>query len=256
MADLPLSAGEERFIEHGPAEMYNKTKWVLQIRFVAVCANLIRARLRAGAEYSHVLRMRADVVLSSMPDLRALPRGVVFCAYRAKDVNFGGFNDKVWLGPVKEMLAIFDYYHYALDESMWTWLRALHGAASFSRSALRFWWAPHSHLFGENLLHVYLLAQGVQVRAHPRLFYDKPQGGEAGSPAPRASRTGIFTARVDNTGFSNAWPYDPFLHAPLEHLLHEDQARLGRPLVALELGTFSLLLRREYSGVAQMHREL
>ena len=62
-------------MEHGPAEMYNKTKWVLQIRLVAVCADVIRARLKAGVAYTHVLRTRADVLLSSVPNLRALPRG-------------------------------------------------------------------------------------------------------------------------------------------------------------------------------------
>ena len=31
MANLPLSAGEERFIEHGPAEMYNKTRNAFEV---------------------------------------------------------------------------------------------------------------------------------------------------------------------------------------------------------------------------------
>ena len=64
ISDLPFTPAETRFLEEGPAEMYNMTKWVLQLRLIAACGSLMRMRAAATGEgYDWVLPSSATRLL-------------------------------------------------------------------------------------------------------------------------------------------------------------------------------------------------
>jgi len=247
--DTPLSAAEEKFIRHGPHIDFNlkdhRRAHVLQYRFIAASMDLLEAHERSrGQRYDFVLRKRADVFLREFPHPALLREQAIYCAYRDKDFNYGGLNDKVLLGRQEEMKHLSSFYSFIIDSASWPSWRWL-GAVSTTGGGLggsieRFSASRLANSTGpaEALLQAFLLARGVAVRALPELRYDKVgRGAESNSREPFINETtGSFNARANPDRFSNVFPRDPYFMVPLINLLLHDSHRSDSKLTVMDVG--------------------
>lgn len=76
--DEPFSSAERRWLRDGPRICWQRERYILQIRLVRRCGEMLRARLRRGARYRWLLRARADARWERFPTVEELAAGGVF----------------------------------------------------------------------------------------------------------------------------------------------------------------------------------
>ncbi|CAE8734562.1 unnamed protein product, partial [Polarella glacialis] len=147
------------------------------------------------------------------------------------------------------MAHVFAFYDFMIDPARWPALSVLCAASTFRRTESRWFAGELANVTGpaEAILSSFLLARGAAVRTTTALRYDRPHNAipDMSSLFIQTGPTGIFRVHPNTDGYSNAYPRDMFMAAPLLNVLLHDQIGSLRRMVVLDVGCGTAFLLRQ-----------
>ncbi|CAK9016309.1 unnamed protein product, partial [Durusdinium trenchii] len=226
----------------------DRAKFLLQLRLVHRCGQLLQERIKAGARYDWLLRLRADAYWHRFPGFGTGGQRILLPW--APILQWQAFADNFAAGTPSLMLKYFDFYNYVLDARNWKSYDFPKGDKVWRRH-----WA-HECNYPELILERYLVDQHLPVRytrdiCFVRLRRCKEQsfedhckvrpGGAGGAgawddlePWRRWHLQGMEV--LPEQTFPAQYEHDPVLAAKLVDFFHAEQRKVGRPLKIVDLG--------------------
>ncbi|CAJ1423008.1 unnamed protein product, partial [Effrenium voratum] len=246
--DRPFSSAEKRWLDEGPGLCWDRERYLLQLRLVHRCGELLRKRLQAGAQYRWLLRLRADVLWHRFPSeqlLAAEGAGMLLLPW-TPILQWQAFADNFAVGPPELMLIYFEQYSYVLDPRNWGHYDFQHGDKVWRR-----YWA-HECNYPELILERYLGEKRVPVRYTRSICFVRLRvcgqlpvedhckpAAAGGFPDDLRRWRHLHLAGLEvlpEQTFPPHYEHDAVLAAKLVDFFHAEQRRTGRPQKILDLG--------------------
>eukprot|EP00929_Paragymnodinium_shiwhaense_P046456 TRINITY_DN23654_c0_g2_i7.p1 TRINITY_DN23654_c0_g2~~TRINITY_DN23654_c0_g2_i7.p1 ORF type:complete len:669 (-),score=83.52 TRINITY_DN23654_c0_g2_i7:823-2829(-) len=253
-ADTPLLPAEEAWLQGGPRMCWNRQRYLLQLRLMQRCRELVLRRLELGIPYRWIMRSRADVIWQAFPDTAShleRTRGFLQLAWMPL-MRWQAYADNFAIGTPEVMLPYLGLYDFVLNRLNWDSYDFKGGDKVWRRQ-----WA-HECNYPELILERYLQLAGVPVRYSSRFCFSRMRacGEKLEAPcrpeeADEVEEENMAVADFDRyriavvmhgkemlpeQTFAPHHQYDAILAARLVAFFHAEQVRINRPPKIVDLG--------------------
>lgn len=257
--DSPLSVAERRWVEEGPKMCWGREKYLMQLRLVHRCGELVRQHMRQGASYRWVVRSRADVLWSRFPaDEKTLLDSSSDALQLAwwPLLQWQAMADNFAIGRLEHMLHYFDQYDYVLNPRSWPDYDRPDGDVVGKRGVF-----GHACNYPELILERYLFSKRVPVRYSRSFCFTRMR--ECGAPienhcgarqaqqgrndlAPYLNYVLNGQELLAEQTFPAHFEHDAIFTGKLIEFFHREQSRLARPPKVVDLGAGRGTLMQEF----------